>query len=153
MFWPHAEELTCQPFWLWSCVTCGDASSKLRLQASSSMRRFLRCALRASSGCRMACCRSRLMTTRMKAEACMANSLRKQRILQSASPPYHCTVTFHTASRGITTNVIIRSADARLIISGRRWDASRRPRHTLTNRARLLQAANRKRTRVAPTRN
>lgn len=149
--------LMCYLSWCVTCVgvTCGDASSRLRLQASSSMRRFLRCALKASRGKRMACWRSRLMTTRMKAEACMANSFRKQSSLQSTSPPYHCTVTFQTASRGITTNVIIRSADARLSISGRRWDARRRPRprHTLTNRARLLQAANRKRTKVAPTRN
>ena len=100
--------------------TCGDASSRLRPQASSSINRFLRCALKASSGCMMACWRSRLMTTRMKAEACMANNFRKHRSLQSTLPPYHCTVTFHTASRGITTNVIIRSADAKLNISGRR---------------------------------
>ncbi|TNN23788.1 hypothetical protein EYF80_066089 [Liparis tanakae] len=60
------------------------------------------------------------MTTRMKAVACMANSFRKHSSLQRASPAYHCTVTFHTASSGITTKVITRSADARLSIRGRR---------------------------------
>lgn len=104
-------------------------------------------------GCNMTWWRSRLMTMRMKAEAYMAKSLRKQSTLQRASPPCHCTVTFHTASRGITTKVIIRSADTRLNISGRRWEGGRRPRPTLAKRARLLQAAKTKSTKVAPTRN
>lgn len=103
----------------------------------------------------MACCRSRLITTRMNAEDCMANSLRKLSNLQRPSPACHCTVTFHTMSSGITMNVIIRSAAARLVMRGRRWEARRRPRprHTLMRSARLLTAANRKSASVAPTRN
>lgn len=103
----------------------------------------------------MACCRSRLITTRINAEACMANNLRKLSNLQRPLPPCHCTVTFHTMSSGIMMNVIIRSAAARLVMRGRRWEARRRPRpwHTLMRSARLLTAANRKSNSVAPTRN
>lgn len=126
----------------------------LRIQAASSILLFLRPASKASSGCRIAWCLSRLTTTRINADECMAKSLRKQRSLHMALPAYHCTVIFHMASSGITTKVMTRSAEARLAMSGLRWEARRRPRPlvTLISTERLLIAAKMKSTRVATTR-
>src|SRR5699024_1074287 len=99
--------------------TWGDASSTLPSHAarsSSPLRRRAR-----AKGWRTAACRCRLITTSTRAAAYMAKSLRKLRSLQERSPPYHCTITFHAASKGITATVTSRSASARLRISGRTW--------------------------------
>lgn len=129
--------------------TWGDASSTLPSHAarsSSPLRRRAR-----AKGWRTAACRSRLMTTSTRAAAYIAKSLRKLRSLQERSPPYHCTVTFHAASKGITATVTSRSASARLRISGRTWHfflfLSRLP-----STAVLLHAASKKKMAVTATR-
>ncbi len=103
-------------------LTCGMDNTRLMVHATLSKTVFLFLAWLMDRGLRIAACRSRLITTVTNAHEYMATSLRNISVLHASSPASHCTVIFHPASSGMTTNVTSKSATARLVMRSRTWD-------------------------------